>query len=60
MIVAELIAALQKLPPDVEVLVNDNQGGEVYDIEQVDLLFDKFYPGQVVFQPGCVMLQVNV
>jgi len=33
--VSELIEILQALPQDLEVEVNDNNGGEVYAIEEV-------------------------
>lgn len=33
----ELIAILQKMPQDIDVEVNDNNGGEVYAIEKVTL-----------------------
>ena len=33
----ELIAELQKYPPNIEVVINDNGGGEVYPIDQVTL-----------------------
>lgn len=36
MLVSKLILMLQQLPQDVEVEVNDNCGGEVYEIEGVD------------------------
>lgn len=34
--VSELIAILQKMPQDIEVIVNDNGGGEVYSINGED------------------------
>lgn len=36
MTVAELISILQTMPQDVQVEVNDNYGGEIFVIEQVD------------------------
>jgi sulfur carrier protein ThiS len=36
MTVAELIEILKTMPQDVMVEVNDNRGGEVYNVEQVD------------------------
>ena len=50
--VKDLIAELQKLDPDAEVEVNDNAGGEVYEIEQIDF-FE--FPGE----PKCAVIQVN-
>jgi len=50
--VSELIAKLQTLPPDSEVEVNDNLGGECYAIEQVDL-FDEEHPALVMLQVNC-------
>ena len=51
--VSELIAELQKLPPDISVEVNNNRGGECYEIEQVDHFEANEY------DPELVMLQVN-
>jgi hypothetical protein len=52
MTVAELIAELSKLDQNAVVVVNDNNHGEVYGIEQVDYCGD--------YEDGpCVMLHVN-
>jgi hypothetical protein len=56
--VAELIAQLQTMPQDIAVQVNDNRGGEVYDLDSVDL-FDE---GSIALEPEdepVVILQVN-
>lgn len=34
--VSELIAILQEMPQDIEIIVNDNAGGEVYSINDAD------------------------
>jgi hypothetical protein len=36
MTVAELIEVLKTMPQEVEVEVNDNHGGNVFEIDQVD------------------------
>jgi hypothetical protein len=53
MTVADLIAELQKLPQDIQVEVNDNNGGEVFAIDQVDH-FDA-----TDYDPEIVIIQVN-
>ena len=53
MTVAELIKQLQLLPQDAQVEVNDNCGGEVYSIEQVDYF-------QSIGDEELVVIQVNV
>ena len=57
MTVAELIAILQTMPQDFPIEVNDNNGGQIYPIEQVDCfteLDDELgdYP-VVVIQVNC-------
>ena len=41
----ELIALLQTMPEDADVEVNDNNGGEVYPIVQVDYFPADEYDG---------------
>ncbi len=53
MTVAELIKALQELPQDIQVEVNDNKGGEVFAIEQVD------HFGASLEDEQIVIIQVN-
>lgn len=53
MTVAELIAELQKLPQHIQVEVNDNNGGEVFAIDQVD------YFDATDGDPEIVIIQVN-
>lgn len=53
MTVAELIKQLQALPQDIQVEVNDNNGGEVFAIDQVDHFEATDYDPQIV------ILQVN-
>lgn len=55
MTVAELIAQLQAMPQDVEVQINDNSGGNVFELEQVD----HFDANDEWEDPEVVMLQVN-
>ena len=55
MTVAELIAILQTMPPDLEVEVNNN-GREIFAIEQVDYFSEEELDGE--FEPS-VMIQVN-
>lgn len=54
MTVAELVAILQEMPQDALVEVNDNCGGEVFPIEQVDYFEANEYDDEVV------VIQVNV
>ena len=54
MTVRELIEILKTMPQDCLVEVNDNNGGEVYGIEQVD----HFQASE--FNDESVVLQVNV
>lgn len=50
----ELIALLQTMPEDVDVEVNDNNGGEVYLIDQVDYFTADGYDGaRIVIQVNC-------
>ncbi len=49
----ELIAILQALPDGVDVEVNDNNGGEVYPIDQVD-----YFEANEDYAAG-IMIQVN-
>ena len=56
MLVSELIEILKTMPQDVIVEVNDNQGGEVYSIEQVDFFGKEEY----LNSEDVVMIQVNV
>ncbi len=51
--VSELITILSTMQPDVDIEVNDNNGGEVYAIDQVD-----FFPA-TDGDPSIVMIQVN-
>ena len=53
MTVAELIKQLQALPQDIQVEVNDNNGGEVFAIDQVD------YFAATEYDPELVIIQVN-
>ena len=56
--VAQLIAKLQALPQNLPVEINDNNGGEVYKIDSVDL-FDE---GDIALEDddyAVVILQVN-
>jgi hypothetical protein len=55
MTVAELIKQLQALPQDIQVEVNDNNGGEVYSIEQVD-----YFGASLDQDDKLVVIQVNV
>ena len=55
MTVAELIAILQTMPPDLEVEVNNN-GREIFAIEQVDYFSEEELDGE--FEPS-VMIQIN-
>jgi len=55
MTVAELIAELQKLPQDIQVEVNNNRGGQVYPIEQVDHFAEDIHDNE----PEIVIIQVN-
>jgi thiamine pyrophosphate-dependent acetolactate synthase large subunit-like protein len=51
--VKELIELLQKQPPDAKVIVNDNNGGNVHDVDSVSFFN---YPGdgpEVVIQVNC-------
>lgn len=50
--VRELMEILSQLPQDVEVEVNDNNGGEVYAIDSID----HFKKGR---DPALVIIQVN-
>ena len=50
--VSELITLLQKMPQDVEVEVNDNNGGQVWPIESVDDFSDDI-------DGACVIIQIN-
>ena len=52
--VSELITLLQALPKNAIVQVNDNMGGEIYDIECVDHFDADEY------DPESVVLQVNI
>jgi hypothetical protein len=57
MTVAELIAILQTMPQDLPIEVNDNNGGQIYPIEQVDCFTEldiepDDYP-TVVLQVNC-------
>jgi hypothetical protein len=54
MTVAELIEVLKTMPQDVTVEVNDNGGGEVHGIDQVD-----YFEADADFDE-CVTIQVNV
>lgn len=54
MTVAELIEILKTMPQDCLVEVNDNMGGEIYDVEQVDHFEATEYDDETV------VLQVNV
>ena len=56
MTVAELIAILQTMPQDLEVEVNNNNGREIFAIEQVDYFSEEELDGE--FEPS-VMIQVN-
>jgi hypothetical protein len=52
--VSELISKLQKFPGDTEVEVNNNNGGEVYDIDCVELYDAKYgLSPPVVIQVNC-------
>lgn len=50
---SELIKELELIPGDPEVEVNDNRGGEVYSIFQIDH-FEKTSD-----DPEVIMIQVN-
>jgi hypothetical protein len=56
--VSALIAALQKLPQDLEVEINDNKFGEVYPIEDVTHYVPNtdLWPDDV----AAVVIQINV
>jgi hypothetical protein len=56
MTVAELIAILQTMPQDLEVEVNNNDGREIFAIEQVDYFSEEELDGE--FEPS-VMIQIN-
>ena len=56
MTVAELIAILQTMPQDLEVEVNNNNGREIFAIEQVDYFSEEELDGE--FEPS-VIIQVN-
>ncbi len=53
----ELIAILQKMPQDIDVEVNDCNGGEVYSIEDVTL----YIPNTDLWpdDKAAVIIQVN-
>ena len=55
--VYDLIKQLQSMPQDIEVEVNDNNGGEVYSIEEITLYIPNIdlWPDDV----AAVILQVN-
>ena len=55
--VCDLIKQLQSMPQDIEVEVNDNNGGEVYSIEEITLYIPNIdlWPDDV----AAVILQVN-
>jgi hypothetical protein len=58
MTVAELIAILQTMPQDLPVEINDNEGGEILQIDSVD------HFGWHDLEPGSgdqpvVMIQAN-
>lgn len=50
MLVSKLVQMLLQLPQDVEVEVNDNGGGEVYEIEGVDYFCKE---ASVIIQVNC-------
>lgn len=50
--VGDLIKLLQDLPPDIDVEVNDNLGGEVYSVDDVSY-FDDMSPPLVIIQVNC-------
>lgn len=52
--VFQLIALLQKYPQEIDVEVNDNMRGEVYEIENVS-----HFPDYLEYNE-CIMLQINV
>jgi len=54
MTVAELIKQLQALPQDIQVEVNDNNGGEVFAIDQVD-----YFGASLDQDDQIVIIQVN-
>ena len=55
--VSEAIKLLQTMPQDIELEVNDNNGGEVYPIEEITLYIPNtdLWPDDV----AAVILQVN-
>ena len=53
MTVAELIEILQQMPQDVQVEVNDNNGGVVFGIEEVNHFEECEWDDEIV------MIQVN-
>lgn len=50
---SELIKILQDMPGDPEVEVNDNRGGEVYPIDQVDYFEEDANSEAIVIQVNC-------
>lgn len=53
MTVEELIKELQMLPPHVRVEVNDNRGGEIHNLDQVDYFNDEIDGEIVILQVNC-------
>ena len=56
--VCDVIKLLQTMPQDLELEVNDNNGGEVYSIEEITLYVPNtdLWPDDV----AAVVIQVNV
>lgn len=58
MTVSELIAILQTMPKNLPVKINDNRGGEIYSLEDVDCFTAADFEPEDNAEP-CVLLQVN-
>lgn len=60
MLVSDLIDILKSMPQDYVVKVNDNRGGKIFAIDNIDCFtpedMDPSYPDVV----PCVVIQVNV
>lgn len=50
MTVSELIEVLSVMPQDVQVEVNDNNGGNIFPVQSVDFFWDEYDGESVVIQ----------